>query len=434
MDLKRKFEVYRLKQSIKSKVNKIKKFEKKDDFKGIVKLMESRQLDGYTDVLEQYEKSLVSIGPKCVPFFFEIIDQPDNKVFTYYEKNRLLEIAVKIGGILPDLLQRLPKWMDGGYSSGNIDVTIPIGGIGEYKDKSALPVLLQFLDLDVDYSQDILKAIQTIGVSGVTDSVLGFGLKLYLTDVSLFRYSEVYGFLDTIRSIREINSESLDLVVSMLKFDDSIRSDKIKNADFLILSNQFEKLDKLGDVGVSAVTKALKFQNEFEPFEYKGTYNSYWRIPNNEVRNDLVKALSYFNTDAVIEHLLSILNNNFNNYQIRKSALTILKDKTNGNTDWQKFEYIESIFLGGFNEPYCSEECYNKAGSEIFANFENKPTGKCGFCEDAVPLSSGNRDGSIVFPYKNKSFFICGYHVGEGRKFVNNIDECCICGKAFDRI
>jgi len=85
--------------------------------------------------------------------------------------------------------------------------------------------------------------------------------------------------------------------------------------------------------------------------------------------------------------------------------------------------------LGGFNEPYCSEACYNEAGKRISGSLIRGHQGVCAFCEKPVSLGMGNPGRVASFPFRGKTFFICAECVSEGAEYVKKIKECCLCGK-----
>ncbi|MBI4688691.1 MAG: hypothetical protein HY754_00225 [Nitrospirae bacterium] len=90
---------------------------------------------------------------------------------------------------------------------------------------------------------------------------------------------------------------------------------------------------------------------------------------------------------------------------------------------------LSEIQRGGFNEPYCSDSCYSKAGGEIASIVLHGKQGVCGFCQKPVIPRFG--DGNIIFPYRNKMLYICKSCISRGKEFTVNIKECCMCGKEF---
>jgi hypothetical protein len=85
-----------------------------------------------------------------------------------------------------------------------------------------------------------------------------------------------------------------------------------------------------------------------------------------------------------------------------------------------------TIRRGGFNEPYCSEDCYNKAGAEISGGFFQGIGGPCGSCQRNVHASSGIR----LIPYRGAFLFICPACQSQAKDYVNGIHECCMCEKS----
>lgn len=96
-------------------------------------------------------------------------------------------------------------------------------------------------------------------------------------------------------------------------------------------------------------------------------------------------------------------------------------------------KFKEGIIRGGFGEPYCSDACYDAAGKDISSRRFQGVTGVCGFCQKSVSASFYNPGESVLFPYKNQSFFICSGCIEKGKSYVSNIKECCMCGKVIDK-
>ena len=83
------------------------------------------------------------------------------------------------------------------------------------------------------------------------------------------------------------------------------------------------------------------------------------------------------------------------------------------------------IKRGGFNEPYCSEKCYNEAGRKISSLLLAGSSGQCGFCQTPVNLGLGSN--IVAFPYRGMVLHICKNCRNKGEKYVQEIDECCMC-------
>ena len=89
---------------------------------------------------------------------------------------------------------------------------------------------------------------------------------------------------------------------------------------------------------------------------------------------------------------------------------------------------MKTMRQGGFDEPYCSDNCYNKAGAEIGMNVVRSLNGTCGFCQSDVRVTVGS--AVKLIPYRNQFLFICPACQYKARDFVSGIRECCICGKS----
>ena len=87
---------------------------------------------------------------------------------------------------------------------------------------------------------------------------------------------------------------------------------------------------------------------------------------------------------------------------------------------------MNAIRRGGFAEPYCSDDCFNKAGREIGAALLPGIKGTCGFCKRAVTVALGS-DTKLI-PYRRAFLFICSECQQRGGDYVSSIRECCFCG------
>lgn len=90
----------------------------------------------------------------------------------------------------------------------------------------------------------------------------------------------------------------------------------------------------------------------------------------------------------------------------------------------------KEIKRGGFEEPYCSDKCYNKAGKEIADRILMGTSGVCAFCQSPVYASMENAGECAFFPYRKQLFFICKTCFPKGKEHVKTINECCMCGKS----
>ncbi len=88
----------------------------------------------------------------------------------------------------------------------------------------------------------------------------------------------------------------------------------------------------------------------------------------------------------------------------------------------------KTVRRGGFNEPYCSDECYNKAGAEIGRSVIFGIQGVCGFCERGVQVTPGS--SVKLIPYRGKFLFICSSCEYRAIDYVRSISECCECGNS----
>ena len=89
---------------------------------------------------------------------------------------------------------------------------------------------------------------------------------------------------------------------------------------------------------------------------------------------------------------------------------------------------MDTIRRGGFNEPYCSDTCYENAGRRITEGLFSNVSGHCSFCQQSVTVSPVSPVKLI--PYRNKFLFICPKCEQRGAVYVKyNISECCTCGK-----
>jgi HEAT repeat protein len=83
---------------------------------------------------------------------------------------------------------------------------------------------------------------------------------------------------------------------------------------------------------------------------------------------------------------------------------------------------------GGLHEPYCSEECYQKAGAEMFTAQVREVQGRCAFCQSERPVTITS---GAFFPWRKKRAFICRLCMLEAAKFIAEAQECCQCGNAY---
>jgi hypothetical protein len=74
-----------------------------------------------------------------------------------------------------------------------------------------------------------------------------------------------------------------------------------------------------------------------------------------------------------------------------------------------------SRFKGGFEEPYCSKTCFDKAGEELLAiHWFVRRQGICGFCQKPVDSLSVR----VVFSFRGQLLYVCENCVPNGKRFV----------------
>ena len=82
---------------------------------------------------------------------------------------------------------------------------------------------------------------------------------------------------------------------------------------------------------------------------------------------------------------------------------------------------------GGFGEPYCSQECYDKGGKYISAVMLKNQTGVCGLCQSPVEASMYEKSNCAVVPYEGVNLFICNECTTEGKNHLRDYHKCCMC-------
>lgn len=90
---------------------------------------------------------------------------------------------------------------------------------------------------------------------------------------------------------------------------------------------------------------------------------------------------------------------------------------------------IINITHGGFGEPYCSQECYDRGGKYAFAVMARNQTGICGFCQRPVQASMYGARNCAIIPYEGVNLFICNRCTREGQEYLKNYRKCCMCQK-----
>ena len=87
------------------------------------------------------------------------------------------------------------------------------------------------------------------------------------------------------------------------------------------------------------------------------------------------------------------------------------------------------VVHGGFGEPYCSQECYEKGGKYISAVMLKNQTGVCGVCQRPVQASMYGAANCVVVPYEGVNLFICKSCTSKGKAHLQSYRKCCMCQK-----
>jgi hypothetical protein len=88
-------------------------------------------------------------------------------------------------------------------------------------------------------------------------------------------------------------------------------------------------------------------------------------------------------------------------------------------------EKLSHIKRGGFGEPYCSDECYDKGGKYAAAVMLKKQSGVCGFCKRPVQASMYGVSNCAIVPYEGVNLFICDTCVKQGQEYLRKYGKCC---------
>ena len=162
-----------------------------------------------------------------------------------------------------------------------------------------------------------------------------------------------------------------------------------------------ENLKAMRDV--EGLLKALKYEEK-----------------DNDVRENAAAAIRELRDEKSAEPLIHALKDE--DEAVREKAAVALGE----------IGYIErkGIKQGGFGEPYCSDECYSKAGNEIANRILMGTSGACDFCQSSVYASVDNAGEFVTFPYRGRTCFICKSCFPKGKEYVKTINECCMCGKS----
>jgi hypothetical protein len=128
-----------------------------------------------------------------------------------------------------------------------------------------------------------------------------------------------------------------------------------------------------------------------------------------------------------------------------KIRITVGEKKISGEKE-AGISSMKSI-KGGLGEPYCSDECWSKAGKKItkalgilsvgldgrlriYGNKQSKmgQTTYCHFCERKMVISP--LFGISAVPYAGKMIFICPLCRSKAKKFFKEYKNCCLCKKS----
>jgi hypothetical protein len=96
---------------------------------------------------------------------------------------------------------------------------------------------------------------------------------------------------------------------------------------------------------------------------------------------------------------------------------------------WQNRHPGVKMRRGGFDEPYCSDDCYRAAGTEIGKSYLNPTSYVCVFCQSQRHPRIVEADRPrAVFPYRGKLLAMCMECEAEAAAYVITIRQCCKCG------
>jgi len=95
----------------------------------------------------------------------------------------------------------------------------------------------------------------------------------------------------------------------------------------------------------------------------------------------------------------------------------------------KKEEVVRSVYKqrrGGFEEPYCSKQCYDDAGRYAFTLQRQKANGVCGMCQSPVTVSISG--GGI--PHEGKTLYVCPACTKKIGNYFKAYKNCCMCQKS----
>jgi hypothetical protein len=97
----------------------------------------------------------------------------------------------------------------------------------------------------------------------------------------------------------------------------------------------------------------------------------------------------------------------------------------------EEFMNPSSYVRGEVNEPYCCQECFDKASQALATALSLEMTGPCTFCQKFVQYRAAAKSiGSVLmFPYRKQKAFLCAGCRSRAEDFMKTVDECCWCGK-----
>jgi hypothetical protein len=82
---------------------------------------------------------------------------------------------------------------------------------------------------------------------------------------------------------------------------------------------------------------------------------------------------------------------------------------------------------GGFGEPYCSQDCYERGGQYAAAVMLKNQAGQCGICQRSVAASMYGTPNCSVVPYEGVNLFICTSCTAQGKAHLRSYGKCCMC-------
>jgi len=95
----------------------------------------------------------------------------------------------------------------------------------------------------------------------------------------------------------------------------------------------------------------------------------------------------------------------------------------------RELESQRERFSGGFGEPYCSHECFDKGGSYASSVMLQNLSGVCGFCQKPVKASMYGVSECGAIPYEGVTLFVCLSFAEMAKSHLNTNPKCCMCQK-----